>query len=246
MTAFLQLELARATRNRRYLVMGMAFPAIFYLLYGGVVAGQADLSIGGTTWRTYFLVSMTAYAAIATALSSAVVVAQERESGWTRQLRVTPLPATAYVVAKLGVSYLVTLPSIGLVLLVGAVINGVRLPIETWVILALALACGALPFAALGVLFGLTLEAASAQGLTAITSIGLAFLGGLWIPLASLPEAIGTIAEVLPSSHFANLGWGVVGGGGVALVDVAVLCAYLIGIGGLVAWRWTTHERAAS
>jgi hypothetical protein len=32
MAAFLRLELRRATRNRRYLVIGMAFPVFFYLL----------------------------------------------------------------------------------------------------------------------------------------------------------------------------------------------------------------------
>ena len=49
-------------------------------------------AIGGTTWKTYFMVSMAAYAAMVAALGGAIVIARERSSGWTRQLRVTPLP----------------------------------------------------------------------------------------------------------------------------------------------------------
>jgi hypothetical protein len=41
------------------------------------------------------MISMATYAAIGR-LGGAIVIAQERESGWTRQLRVTPLPPIAY------------------------------------------------------------------------------------------------------------------------------------------------------
>ena len=92
MAAYLALEIRRAVRNRRYLVFAIGFPVVFYLLYTGVLhrRGRAPTD---PTWTAYFLVSMAAYGMIGASLSNAIPIAQERASGWTRQLRITPLPA---------------------------------------------------------------------------------------------------------------------------------------------------------
>jgi ABC-2 type transport system permease protein len=45
---------------------------------------------------------MATYGAIGGALQVSAPVARERASGWTRQLRVTPLPPVAYLLAKLA------------------------------------------------------------------------------------------------------------------------------------------------
>ena len=68
--------------------------------------------------------------------------------------------------------------------------------------------------------------AESAPSLPADRGLALAFLGGLWVPLASLPDIANTIAAVLPSSHFAGLGWSVIGGEGVSFIDIVVLGVY--------------------
>src|SRR4029450_1415003 len=95
MVAYLGLELRRALRNRRYFVFAVAFPVVFYLLYTGVFQGAN--APAGPIWPAYFLVSMAAYGMVGASLATAAPVAQERASGWTRQLRITPLPATAWI-----------------------------------------------------------------------------------------------------------------------------------------------------
>jgi len=246
--AFVRLEVRRALRNRRYVTFAIAFPVVFYVLYTGVLSGtsaDATAIVGGIPWRTYFMVSMATYGAIGAALGGAIVIAQERDGGWARQLRVTPLPSSAYVAGKLVVAYLVTLPAIAAVLVAGLVIDHVALAPVTWLAVLVVLALGSLPFAALGLLIGYTFDANSAQGAMMITFFSLAILGGLWAPLSSFPDTLATIGGMLPSSRLADLGRGAAAGATPDPAAVAILAAYAIVIGGLAAWRHRSVEPAA-
>ena len=242
--ADLRLELRRATRNRRYLVMTVVFPVVIYVLYTAIIpAAPGDVTVGGLTWPVYFLVSMAAYGAIGAAMSQAVPVATERRQGWTRQLRVTPLPGVAYVAAKAVTAIALTVPSIALVIGTGSIVNHLGIGIAGAVPLVLALALGAAPFAALGLLIGYVLDAESAQGGMVLTLFTMAILGGLFAPLESLPPTMATIGWMLPSSHLASLGRAVAAGTPPNVVDIAVLASYTVAIGALAAWRYVRDER---
>jgi ABC-2 type transport system permease protein len=247
--AFVTLEVRRAFRNRRYLLFAIGFPTVFYLLYTGVLSGaSADPSaqVGGMPWRTYFMVSMATYAAIIAAIGGAVVIADERASGWTRQLRVTPLSAAAYVAGKLIVSYVVTIPAIAAVLLAGLLVNHVELSIVAWAQLLVTLVVGSLPFAAIGLLIGYVFDAGSAQGAMMVTFFSLAILGGLWAPITSFPDTLATIGRMLPSYRLAELGRDAAIGALPDLATIAILLAYAAVIGALVAWRYRTIEATAA
>ena len=243
---YARLELRRAFRNRRYVLFGVGFPVLFYLLYTGVLQrGQQVGDIGGTPWPAYFMVSMAAYGAMVAGLFSAQVIAFERSEGWVRLLRITPLPPAAYVGAKLLVSLVVTLPAIVLVIAAGVLVNHVAIAPAGVAGLVVALALGSIPFAALGILLGYLFDPNSAQGAVMLTNFGLAILGGLWAPTASFPDALVTIANVLPSTHFANIGRSVLAGGLPDMVDILVLAAYTAAIGALILWRFRSEEQRA-
>ena len=242
--AYLRLELRRALRNRRYLVMTVVFPVVIYALYTAIIpAAAGDQTVGGLTWPVYFLVSMAAYGAIGAAMSQAVPVATERRQGWTRQLRVTPLPGAAYVLAKALTAIALTVPSIALVIGAGSVINHLGIGLSGGVALVIALALGAAPFAALGLLIGYVLDAESAQGGMVLTLFTMAILGGLFAPLESLPPTMATIGWMLPSSHLASLGRAVAAGTAPGLADIGVLGAWTAVFGSLAAWRYVRDER---
>src|SRR5262245_32222868 len=126
---YLRLELPRTLRNRRYLVLAIGFPVAFYLLFTRILTGGEVLDADA---RAFFMVSMAAYGAIGATLSVAVRIAMERSSGWTRLLRVTPLPPIGYAITKLATAYLTALPAIILVMAAGVALNGVTLPASTW------------------------------------------------------------------------------------------------------------------
>jgi ABC-2 type transport system permease protein len=239
--AYATMEVRRALRNRRFLLFGIGLPIFFYLLYTGI-SGAGTGSINGTPWKSYFMVSMAAYGAMGAALLGAAVIAQERASGWTRQLRVTPLPATAYLVAKLAISCLTIIPGLVLVVLVAAVVNHVELTPGMGLQIIGTMAIGVLPFAALAMLIGFVFDATSAQGATIVTYVTLAIVGGLWAPISSLPDGIATIGRMLPSYRLANLGWQAIAGRAPDPTDMVVLAIYAIGFGALAAWRFRHFE----
>ena len=123
--AYLRLEVPRTLRNGRLVVLTVVFPVVFYVLFTRVLTGGAALD---SEARAFLMVSMAAYGAIGAALSTAVRVAMERTNGWTRQLRVTPLPPLGYVTTKLAIAYLTALPAILLAMVAGFLVNGVSLP----------------------------------------------------------------------------------------------------------------------
>jgi ABC-2 type transport system permease protein len=240
--AYLAFDLRRALRNRRYAMFAIGFPVVFYVLYTGVLLGNAKPD---PAWNAFYMVSMMAYGMIGAALSTAIPVSQERATGWTRQLRLTPLPATAWVATKLAVAYVTSLPALLLVGGAAFFVNHVDLPATTWATILVSLAIGVLPFVGLGLLFGFTLDASAAQGAVTISYIGLAILGGLWAPVSTFPDTLATIARMLPTYHFANLAWASLAGGLPDLVDAAVVAAYAVAIFALVAWRYRATEQRA-
>ena len=243
MAAYLGLEIRRAVRNRRYLLFAIGFPVVFYLLYTGVLIGKNAPT--NPTWNAYFLVSMAAYGMIGASLSNAIPISQERASGWTRQLRITPLPAASWIATKLAVAYLTSLPSLILVSVAAVLINHVSLAPATWLAILVPLALGVLPFAALGLLIGFTFDASAAQGVVTISYISLAILGGLWAPVSTFPDTLATIARIMPTYHFANLGWAALGGFVPDLEDILVLVGWAAVLFGLVAWRYRVTEQRA-
>ena len=78
-----------------------------------------------------------------------------------------------------------------------------------------------------------------------ISFVGLSVLGGLWTPISTFPDAVATIGRMLPSFHFANLGWSVLAGQAPDLGDVMALLAYLLVFAGIVAWRYRVGEQKA-
>jgi ABC-2 type transport system permease protein len=240
--AYLAFDLRRALRNRRYAMFAIGFPVVFYLLYTGILLGGATPD---PTWNAFYMVSMMAYGMIGAALSTAIPISQERATGWTRQLRLTPLPSSAWVATKLAVAYVTSLPALLLVGGAALVVNHVDLPATTWVAIIVSLAVGVLPFVGLGLLIGFVLDASAAQGAVTISYIGLAILGGLWAPVSTFPGTLATIAHVLPTYHFANLGWASLATGMPDVFDVIVVAGYAIAIFAFVAWRYRATEQRA-
>jgi ABC-2 type transport system permease protein len=240
--AYLRLEIPRTLRNRRLLLLTIVFPVTFYLLFTRVITGGQPLPEEA---RAYLMVGMAAYGAIGATLSAAVRIAMERTNGWTRQLRVTPLPPLGYVATKLVVAYLTAVPAILLTMLAGLTVNEISLPASTWIVVFVSLSLGVLPFAALGVAIGYVFDESTAQLVFTITFVGLSILGGLWAPLSQFPDAVATIGRMLPSYLFANLGWVALAHETPSIGDVLALAAYGVVFVGIVAWRYRAGEQRA-
>lgn len=228
-TALLRLEIVRTLRNKKFLFFSVLYPAGLFLL---ITAGQGDdVKVGdpGLGLPAYFMVSMASFGALTAVLvGNSERIAKEREKGWVRQLRLTALPGHGYVLGKIASAAVVSLPSIVVVLLVGALVKGVRLDAWQWLALTVLIWAGSLVFAALGVGIGYLATGDAVRPLTMLVYFGLSMLGGLWLPTDSFPQWLQDIADWLPTRAYAALGLAVENGGAPHARDALVLLAYLV------------------
>lgn len=239
--AYVKLEAVRGLRNRSYLVFSVAFPLMIYLLNTGL-RRETPWTAEGLPASVQFMVSMASFGVIMTALSVGPRIAREREVGWLAQLRVTPISTRSVVVGKILVAMALAVPVTVSIFAAGAWVNGVTLSLDRWGLMTILSWLGAAPFAALGVTIGYTFDADSANVVNSGALLLLAFLGGLFVPLETMPPVVQDIGRSLPSYRFADLAWSTARADGPAAASALGVLAWTLVLGG-AAWR--SFHRAA-
>jgi len=231
MTGFLALEMRRALRDVRYLVIAVAMPIGLYLLFAGLFGAHGQ-SAQGLPQPTELMVAMIAYGAIWAVFSATGPrIAHERAIGWTRQLRVTPLSPASALSGKLLTALTAALPAMVLVALTAVASHHVQLGAAQWLAMLAAMWAGVLPLALLGLAIGYLAGDEVAFPLTMALYFALGALGGLWMPPSVMPHAMQDIGQALPSDAVAELGWRIAGGQASVFKAVLVLAAWTLGSG---------------
>ncbi|CAL9462782.1 ABC transporter permease [Streptomyces sp. enrichment culture] len=239
MNSLIKLELVRALRNRKFLFFTVIYPSALFLLIAGNADSHTEVDGTGLTLPTYMMVSMASFGALtATLMGNSERIAKERESGWVRQLRLTPLPGRGYVLAKTAGAAVVSLPSIVIVFAVAAVVKDVRLDAWQWLALSGAVWAGSLVFAALGVALGYLATGDAVRPITMIIYFGLSMLGGLWMPTTTFPQWLQDIARWLPTHAYAALGRAIEQSQAPHAQDIAVLVISFVLFAGGAAWLY--------
>lgn len=242
--SFVLFELRRVLRTASFLIWTLAFPVVFYLSsYANPTNNAGNAKSWGTPWPVYFMVSMCSWAAIAAAFNAGGGrLAAERASGWTRQLRLTPLPPWAYAAGKTLVAVALALAAAVALVLVAAGAARPHLTAAAWAEMIGACWLGSLPFAALGILLGLIASSSSAQPVTIAAMLVLNVLGGLLVPLKAFPQWMRDVAYALPSYRLGDLGWNAVAYRPFHPADVLVLAGYGAVFVALAAWRYRADQ----
>jgi ABC-2 type transport system permease protein len=193
---YTRYELVRAFRSRRLFIFSLAFPVVLYLAIAGPNRNEHDLGGTGIAAPLYFMVGLAAFGTMNAVIGAGVRISAERSVGWNRQLRLTPLSARAYLLAKVLTAYLMALVTL-VALYAEGVSLGVRLSAVGWLEMTGLLLVGLVPFAALGILVGHLLNVDSIGPALGGGTAVLALLGGVWFPVGS--GALHDVAEALPS-----------------------------------------------
>lgn len=196
-------EFLKTIRIPVYALSTVIFPMMFYVLFGLLFGTESS---NGVSTSTYMLATYGAFGVIGASLFGfGVGVATERGQGWMRLKRASPMPPVAYFAAKtltaLAFSAIVILGLFAL----GGLLGDVRMPLATWLALFATLLLGALPFAAMGLMFGYLVGPNSAPAVLNIIYLPMAFFSGLWIPVFLLPGFVKGAAPYLPPYHYAQL-----------------------------------------
>jgi ABC-2 type transport system permease protein len=241
MAAFLRFEILRSLRNVRFIVFIAGFPVLLYLIY----AKQHGMSQGLTVAAT-LMVAMAVWSGMGSAMfATGPQLARERQSGWMRQLRVSPISAPRWFAAKLAQGLLLIIPGFALLIALGFGYGHVHLAASRVAVLAAVLVLGAIPFCVLGLVIGLVFDGQTAQVAQMLTMILLAFLGGIFIQWNKLPHVMQDIGRALPSYHLVQLGWNAAAGRALAVSDMLVLAAWAAGLGVIAIWRWRQDSTTA-
>jgi ABC-2 type transport system permease protein len=207
-STYVRLELLRTFRNTRFFIFSLIFPLILFYVVAG---SQRNAHLGGIPFATYYMVGMVSWGTMAAVMAGGVRIASERQAGWNRQMRITPLSVRTYFATKVGSGY--ALAGISIVLLFAAGLTlGVRMPeLVDWFVLVALLLIGLVPFAVLGVLLGHVLTVDS-MGPALGGSVALfALLGGAWGPIATT-GALKDLCRLLPSYWLVQAGRVALGG----------------------------------
>jgi ABC-2 type transport system permease protein len=218
--ALTRAEISRFRNNRRYLIFTIGLPVMFYLIF----AKEKDTT-NGVSFAAFYMVGMATFGALSSALNNnAMRISQEKKDGWIRQLRLTPLPANGYVIAKINSSMVTTIPSIVLVFILGATYGNVSMPIWKWIAAALVIWVGTLTFAALAVAIAYKLSPDSVQPVVMLIFFFFSIFGGLWFGLSG---ALHTFGEFTPTYQIVNISTQLVAAGTAPWANIVGLVAWL-------------------
>ncbi|MDP1699004.1 MAG: ABC transporter permease [Xanthomonadaceae bacterium] len=230
-------EFLKVLRAPSFAVPTLLFPLVFYVMFAVVLSGQ---------WHdydkaTYMLATFCVFGVVGPALFGfGVGVAMEREQGLLQLKRVSPMPVSAYFLAKIAMSLLFALITVLLLSAAAFVLAGVRMPPSTWLLLVFTMLIGTLPFSALGLLIGTLVKGQGAVAVVNLIYMPMAVLSGLWMPLFAFPSWVQQLAPIWPAWHLSQLALGVIGQAPIAQpwLHIGVLLAFTAVFTALAARRW--------
>lgn len=222
-------ECLRYIRNPSFMLPIMLFPAMFYLLFGVLMARS-----NGADAARYLLASYGVFGVMSPGLFGfGVSLALERDSGLLTLKRALPMPPGAYLLGKMVMAMAAAAGVVVLLLLMAFSLGHVTLGAAQVGALLVVGVLGVLPFCALGMFVGTVFKGQGAPGVLQLVYLPMSFMSGLWFPLPMLPKFLQQIAPIWPSYHLDMLALAAVGMNqgpllGHALVLLGFTAAFLL------------------
>lgn len=211
-------------RTPGFTIPTLLFPLMFYVFFAVVLTFSP-------TAPTYLLATYTVFGLMGPSLYGfGVGLANERESGALRLKQTTPMPVAAYLLARIASALMFGMIIVAGLFLLGAFAADVVLYRWQWLGLAGIALTTVIPFCALGFALGAWIKAQAAIAIVNAIYLPMAFLSGLWIPIAILPSFFQDMAVFFPAYHQAQLVLKVVDmdEGSSAVIHLLVIAAYTL------------------
>lgn len=202
---------------------GILFPFAFVLAF--VVRDGATMDRSDLAGLMPGLIALTLL--FGTSSMEAIVITFEQRIGALERLLLAPLRLPALLAAKLLGGIVFGLATSTVVLLAALALfgaGGIR-----WGLLIATLVLAAAAFSAMGVLVSVSVkEVFEAQTLANMFRFPMTFLGGVFVPVASLPLALRIAARLMPLTYAVEALRAALDGAGAgsALLDLAVLALF--------------------
>ncbi|MFN2220019.1 MAG: ABC transporter permease [Anaerolineae bacterium] len=212
---------------------GILLPFAFVLAF--VIRGGAARDLESPEGLAPGLLALTLL--FGTSSMEAIVITFERRIGALERLLLAPIRLPALLAGKLLGGMVFGLVTTLVVLIVALVVFGAGG--INWLLLILGLILSAAAFSALGVLVSVSVkEVFEAQTLANAFRFPMMFLGGVFVPVASLPLGLQIVARALPLTYAVEvLHVAMIGGElSLAVLDLAILAGFTVVLFGLAVW----------
>lgn len=178
---FLYFDLKQSLFNASSLFFLLIMPIGFYLLFG-VMQDYSTLEYRDGNAAAYVMLGMAVYGAVVGAVSSSSSAILEIQSGWGRQLALTPISRSKLVFCKV-LNALVTTALPVLAVNVVALFTPAKIPLGQQVICAVVTIVVASIFAFYGIAFARLFKSPSAVGVASGLIVFFSFFGTTFSPL---------------------------------------------------------------
>jgi ABC-2 type transport system permease protein len=226
------LEIKIFVREPLGLAGSVGLPVVLFVVLGRVL-GRRIATPSTDALRT-FSVDVPVFASILIALSAVLslvtIVSIYRESGILKRLRATPLRPPTILIAHVLVKLLMSAITLAVMFAAGKRYYPIEVTVPV-VAFTLALLFSTLSILSIGfVIASLVPTARFSQPIATVVFYPMIALSGLFVPVASLPPGLQTVARLLPLTYAVSLlrgiwngeGWSAHGGDVAALVFVMV------------------------
>jgi ABC-2 type transport system permease protein len=195
-----RVELLQFIRDRTAVVFTFAFPAMLLLLFGTIFGD--DYENTGVSVGQVYAASMIAYGILTTGfITMGSGLALDREDGTLKRLRGTPITASAYLLGKLVLVFVLSVAEVVTLLLVGVLVFDMPLPEAShwvafaWLFLLSVVACTLCGIA----VSAIVRHARTAGAILNVPVVALQFISGVFIhPITQLPSWLITVASFFP------------------------------------------------
>jgi ABC-2 type transport system permease protein len=212
---------------------GILFPFAFVLAF--VIRDGAARNLANLESLAPGLLALTLL--FGTSSMEAIVITFERRIGTLERLMLAPIRLPALLAGKLLGGMVFGLVTTLAVLIVALMIFGVSG--VNWLLLISGLILSAAAFSALGVLVSVSVnEVFEAQTLANAFRFPMMFLGGVFVPVTSLPLGLQIVARALPLTYAVEvLHVALISGElSLAMLDLAILAGFTAVLFGLAVW----------
>jgi ABC-2 type transport system permease protein len=168
-----RMEFLRLVRAPSFAVPTIAFPLMFYILFGVLFGPAREHPEAAAQTLAGFLVLGTMAPGL---FALGVTLATDRERGLLELKRALPMPRGIYLAAKMAMAMLFAALVSLLIMLVGATLAGVVLALAQWCALFVLAVLGVLPFCAIGLLVGVVCKASAAPAVLNLIYLPMSFL----------------------------------------------------------------------
>ncbi|WP_201710232.1 ABC transporter permease [Streptococcus salivarius] len=204
MKALLKIEWIKTWRSWPVFIMGIGMPVGFFLLFSSIVStpnpeAQKDFLLS-------YMLTMTGFSMSSFGLFTFPYMLQEDQTEhWLTYIEHSKISISAYYLSKIFRVLLNFMVAIIVTFCVGAFVRDVELPLSGWLGSGALLLLSSLLFLAFGLLIAQIKSQQIMSVVANITYLGLAIVGGSWMPISMFPKWVQNISELTPVYHVNEL-----------------------------------------